>query len=144
MTTPLTIEAYAQVMVELFAAQTEGARAVVLRRHQLDEATWQEVDSAYQTDLTKALDKVDESGSALLSRFTLAYAKAQETFSPPISLETFAETNRLIRGGMGLPLAASKMGISVQAYVQGSAHWAQKLARDPNLAARFEGVLRRR
>ncbi|MEZ4296124.1 MAG: hypothetical protein R3B70_14220 [Polyangiaceae bacterium] len=79
--------------------------------------------------------------SPVLERFSTAFAEAQRRLGPPMSLEAFAEVTGLVRGGVELLRALAKVGAPLHAYVQGSAHWAGRMAREPETAARFEALV---
>ncbi|MEZ4313162.1 MAG: hypothetical protein R3F14_34520 [Polyangiaceae bacterium] len=79
--------------------------------------------------------------SPVLGRFSAAFAAAQGGSVHPMSLEAFAEVTGLVRG-VELSRALTKVGAPLHAYVQGSAHWAGRMAREPETAARFDALVR--
>jgi hypothetical protein len=141
---PLTVEAYAQIMAELFAAGPGDARAVVLARHALDEAAWEAADTEWQARLSAAMDAPGDAVAPLISAYAAAYESAQRALGPPVSLEGFAAVTGALHAGADLSAALAEAGIPLQAYVRGSEHWTPRLAREPDLAARFEALVRER
>lgn len=137
----LSVEQHAQILAELFAA--EGRRADVLRRHGLDEAAWKAEDAEWQARLSEALAQPGDGVDRALSDHAAAYSAAQRSIAEPVGLEAFAAVTRLLRARGDLGAALAEVGITLQAYVAGSAHWSGRIAVDPEIAARFEACLRR-
>jgi len=135
----LTVEAYAGVMAELAAAG--DARAAVLARHGLDEASWHAIDAAWQARLSEAMDEEGDGVAEILSVHSAAYAAAQRAQAPAITLEQFAEVTRLLSASGDLRASLSRVGVSLAEYTRGSEHWSGKIATDPDLERRFEEVL---
>jgi hypothetical protein len=134
-----TIEAYAVVMAELAAAG--DARAEVLARHELDEASWDALDRQFQAELSAALDPDDDGVPAILSAYAAAYEAAQRAGGPPIAIERFAEVTRLLSASGDLRASLARVGVSLADYVRASEHWARRMAEDAELERRFEAAL---
>lgn len=137
-----TIEAYARVMAEL--ASAGDARAEVLDRHRLDEASWEAIDTLWQARLSQAMDQdpEDESVPEILSAYAAAYGAAQRSIAPPIALDQFAMVTRLLEASGDLRASLAKVGVSLADYARGAEHWSREIAGDPDLERRFEEVLR--
>jgi hypothetical protein len=136
----MTLEDYAALMAELAAAGE--ARAAVLARHDLDEATWDAVDEHWQARLSAALDEEGDGVSELLSRYAAAYESAQRQSAPPISVEQLARVTRRLQASGDLRASLSKEGVTLAEYVRGTEHWSRLLATDPDAERRFNEVLR--
>lgn len=137
----LTIESYAVVMAEL--ASAGDARAEVLARHGLNEASWDAIDTHWQGRLSEALDQDDDGGSEIVSAYAAAYESAQRALAPPISLAEFALVTRLFQASGDLRASLSKAGVTLADYVRGTEHWSRRLATDPEVERRFDALLRR-
>jgi hypothetical protein len=136
-----TLEAYTLVMAEL--ASAGDARAAVLARHGLDEATWEALDTRWQDRLSAAMDQdpEDDSVPELISAYAAAYEAAQRAIAPPISLDDFARMTRLLEASGDVRASLAKVGISLADYARGIEHWTRQLAGDPELERRFHEVL---
>ena len=146
------LEAYAQIMAELAASAPMGGdpdaaakREAILAKHGLDEASWNDIDGAWQERLSAALDEDDEDGvSPLFATYVAAYEAAQHTHGALISVEQLARVTRLLQASGDLRAALAKVGVTMAEYVRGTAHWARRFASEPDVARRFEEALRRR
>jgi hypothetical protein len=137
-----SIEEYAQVMAEL--ASAGDARRQILACHGLDEDRWEAIDANWQAQLSKAMEQESDADGVpeILSRYTTAYAAAQRSIAPPISLDQFAMVTRLLDTSDDVRASLAKVGVTFADYVRGSEHWARQLAGDPALARHFHEVLR--
>lgn len=136
----MELETYARVMVELAAA--EGARAEVLRRHGLDEVTWEALDTRFQAQLSAAMGEEGDGVPEVLSRYAAAYELAQRDLGAPIPIEVFARVTHLLESTSDLRAALLKGGVTLSEYVRATEHYSRRLATEPELAARFEAALR--
>lgn len=136
----LTLDRHARILAELFAAG--GERIEVLRRHGLDEASWAAEDAACGARLSEALERSADGVDRALSDHAAAYSAASRAISAPIELEAFAAVTRLLGARADLAAALAQVGVSLHAYVAGSAHWSGRIAADPALASRFDALLR--
>lgn len=136
----LDVEAYAALMAELAAAG--DARAAVLARHGLDEASWEAVDTRWQDRLSDSIDVDDDGVPEIVSRYAAAYAAAQRSFGELISVEQFARVTRLLGATGDLRAALARTGVKMADFVRGSEHWSRRIAEDPEVEQRFEEALR--
>lgn len=144
METLLTMEAYAEVLAAVCVARNPEERGRALAERGLTEERWTVEDSAHQAALSAALDRGEGDDSKVVSRFHQAFAEAQKRLAPSISLRTFAEVTRLIKTGVPLPTALSKVGTELSAYVQASAHYTSQMVTDPAVAAEFDALVKGR
>jgi hypothetical protein len=135
----LSLQAYAGVVAELAAG---GAREEVLARHGLDEARWDAVDAHWQACLSEAMGEEIDGVPPLVAAYTSAYEAAQRSFTPPVSLEQFAQVTRLLQGAGDVQAVLAKVGVTLAGYMRGGEHWSRRMAEDQELARRFQDVLR--
>lgn len=136
----LDLSTYAAVMAELAAAGAD--RAAVLASHELDERRWDAVDTAWQKNLSAALDADEDGVPALVSEHAAAYAAAQRALAPPISLEQLAQVTRLLGASGDLRASLAKAGVALDAYLRGSEHWTRQIVEDPETERVYRDALR--
>jgi len=136
----LDVETYAQILAEL--ARDGAELEVVLGRHGLDEERWAELSSRHEA----LFDVEDEEAEAPeLQRLTEAFARAQHELSGgPASFESWLEVLAAISRGEPLLAAIERAGLTLDRYLATQAHWAERVARDPRLVARFQAVMLKR
>jgi len=134
----LELELYARILAELARGQCELQQ--VLARYGLDEAEWAALSARCET----ALDVSDDSeDTAALERFTAAFAEAQaECAGGPASFEEWLEVLTALLQGEALPAALERLKMTLDRYLATQAHWAQRVAKDPDLSARMQAVLK--
>ena len=130
-------ETYAQISAEL--ARGEGDAGEVLARHGLSEAHW----VALSERCEAALDAVDEDTDAsALEQFSAAFARAQSALSGgPASFEEWLGVLAGLHRGETLAVALEKAKLPFDRYLTTQAHWAGRVAKEPELLARFQAVL---
>jgi hypothetical protein len=136
------MEGYAGVMAELAAAG--DARADVLARHGLDEASWDALDEAFQAELSAAMAAPDDEVPAVLSAYAAAYEAAQRALGPTLSIERFAEVTRLVSASGDVRAALARVGVTLAEYVRATEHWPRRMAEDDAIERRFRAALARR
>ncbi len=139
------IEVYAAIAVEI--ADGAGDREEVLARHGLDESGWDAIEDAWHVRLSDASDPCpdDTEVPPLLAAYADAMARAQKARAGTAgiaSFEQFAEAMRLFQRGGDMTAALQRAGLSLTEFLRASQHWTARLATDPELAARFEALLR--
>ena len=138
----LDIQAYAALVAAL--ARAGDSRAEVLGRHGLDEASWDTIDSEWQTRLSEAWSEDGDGVPDLIARFSAAYAAAQRAMCEPMPLEQFAEVTRLLQASGDLRASLAKVGAELADYVRAAEHWPKRMAEDPALERQFDEVLKGR
>ena len=137
------IDLYAGIAVEI--ADGAGDPEVVLARHGLDEARWDAIDNGWQARLAEATDEGVEDGiPPLLAAYAQAMARAQKARAGAgvASFERFAEAMRLFQRSGDMPATLQRTGLTLQDFLRASQHWTSRLAVEPDLAAKFERLLR--
>ncbi|HEY2512404.1 MAG TPA: hypothetical protein VGI39_16165 [Polyangiaceae bacterium] len=139
--TEINLDAYARLYVAL--SRAGARREEVLTAHGLDEARWQTIDDGWQARLSDALDQgTDEVPiPPFLAEFSRAMDRAQSDDSQPISFEKFVEATRIVRRGGDLTKTLLTLGLTTEEYVRGNRFWMQRMAKDDELSARFQGAL---
>ncbi len=137
----LDLSTYATVMAKLAAAGAD--RAAVLASHDLDERRWDAVDTAWQQNLSAALDADEDGVPALVSEHAASYAAAQRALALPISLEQLAQVTRLLGASGDLRASLAKAGVALDAYLRGSEHWTRHIVEDPETERLYREALRR-
>lgn len=133
----MTLELYARILAELARGQSELPQ--VLARHGLDEAQWASLSMRCEAALDIADEATDTSG---LERFAAAFAAAQAEFAGgPASFDEWLEVLAALQKGEALPAALERLNLTLDRYLTTQAHWAQRLAKEPQLNARLQAVL---
>jgi hypothetical protein len=137
MSSELDLETYARVLAEL--ARAESDAGAVLARHGLDEASW----TALAKSCEAALDVADEGTDAsALERFSAAFARAQAELSGgPASFEQWLEVLLALQRGEPLAAAIERSKLSLDRYLSTQAHWAARVAKEPEFMARYQAAL---
>jgi hypothetical protein len=132
----LDIETYARIVAEL--ARDGAELELVLERHGLNEESWSAAVARFEPVLDVADDDAE---SPELERFNAAFARAQSELSGgPAGFETWLEVLAALARGEPLLRAIERCGLTLDRYLATQAHWAQRVAREPELLARFQAV----
>jgi len=124
-------------LAELARGQSE--LRLVLARYGLSEEEWASLSARCEA----ALDVPDDSDDASeLERFAAAFAAAQaELAGGPASFEEWLEVLAALHRGEALPAALERLKWTLDRYLATQAHWAPRVAKDPQLNARMHVVL---
>ena len=138
------LEAYAALAAALAAPGAD--RAALLAEHGLDEEGWDALDDAWQARLSEAdSDEVDDTLGVpkLLAAYAEAFSRAQRGLSPGLlSFERFLEAAREMMRGTDMATVLKRLGLSLEEYLRGQAHWTARMLEDGDLAARFRQAMR--
>ena len=133
----MTIEEYAALQVAL----TEGsARDEVLHRFGLDEASYAEIDDAFQAELGRAIEADGDGIPPLLAKYDRALRDARRASAPAMSFEIFASITAELAISMDPRPVLARRGVSFEAYLKASQHWTAIIAADPVFEARFRRI----
>ena len=137
MTSSLDLETYARVLAEL--ARGESSSSALLARYGLDEERW----AALSTSCEAALDIADEGTDAsALEQFSTVFARAQAEFSGgPASFDEWLEVLVALQRGESLTTAIERSKLTLDRYLATQAHWATRVAKEPDLMDRYRAAL---
>ena len=135
----LDVRAYAALLAAL--ANAGPSRAAVLGAHGLDEASWGELDDAWQAQLSGALDDEGEGVPALIAAFDEAFTEARAAGTLPLDLARFAAITRRLEAGADLEALLRESSLGLDDLAGANAYWRPRLARDEDLRARFEAAM---
>jgi hypothetical protein len=133
------IERYATISAEL--ARGDVDLETVLARHGLDEAAWERL-----VQRAEALLESDdpEQETAELERFAGAFERARaQTAGAPAEFEVWLGVVSALRRGEVLLHVLERAGLTLDAYLLAQSHWAPRVAREPELLARFQSAILR-
>jgi hypothetical protein len=132
------IETYARVMADIGAGKPRGE---VLAAHGLDEVRFEAIEKAAFADVGEGVTDAPVIPEADL-RLDRAFREARDRSSDALlSIEEFARAAAVAQEGVQVSERLTKMGVSLQTFLKASGHYAPRLAREPELAARFNEVL---
>jgi hypothetical protein len=133
----LDLEECAAVRAEL--SLKGAAKAEVLERHRLEEATWSRIERAH----LKAIDaRAQENDLSLLDRYDDAYVAAQEVHRPPVDEQGYARLQVAKESGR-LANVLEELGASRAELMRLDRVWRRKLQADRALAERIEDEIER-
>jgi hypothetical protein len=131
------LERYATISAELARAGAEFE--VVLARHGLDDTAWERLVQRAEA----LLDREDpEEEAAELERFAGAFARARaRTAGPPVEFDVWLGVVSALRRGEALLHVLERAGLTLDAYLSAQSHWAPRVAREPELLAKFQAAM---
>jgi hypothetical protein len=139
----IDIEAYAMLSARLSGEDVD--RDAILAQHGLDELRWSMIEDHWQALLSAAMDvDVEIHGvPEILSRYSAAYARAQEEDRPSsvLSIDHFAEATRRISRSHDVQKTLTEMGLTLPQFLKANLHWTKRMLESPELAERFRKVL---
>jgi hypothetical protein len=124
-------------------------RDEIFARHGLDEARHQRLDDLWQSRLSAALDDDLSDHAGLLGAYQTAFSRAltdalARRAEAPMTLEKLALALSILGRGGDVRAALAAQGISLADIGRAQAHWAPKLATDPEAAMRFAALVGKR
>lgn len=132
------VERYAQIAAALANADD---RARVLSDNGLTEEQWEEIDGAWQAQLSEAVDAFDDDGvPELVSRFSDAYARAGEA-AAVLPFEKFLEVTRALQRSQDVLRTLQSHQVTFAMFTRANQHWAVKISTDVTLAERLRKAL---
>jgi hypothetical protein len=137
----IDLDAYARLTVAL--ARAGAKREAVLDAHGLDEARWQQIDDAWQERLSEAMDQAtdDVPVPPFLEQFSHAMDRAQGDDTAIMTLDEFVAATRVARAGGDVGEKLERLGLTMDDYLRANRYFMQKMAKDDELAARFQLAL---
>ncbi len=137
----INLDAYARLTVAV--ARAGAKREAVLQAHGLDETRWQAIDDAWQMRLSEAMDQVTDEQPVppFLEQFSHAMDRAQSEESETMTLDRFVAATRVVRAGGDVGRALERLGLTMEDYLRANRYFMQKMAKDDDLAARFQRAL---
>jgi len=138
----IDLDAYARLTVAL--ARAGAGREAVLEAHGLDETRWQAIDDLWQQRLSEAVDAVSDEQPVppFLEQYSYAMDRAQADEPEPMTLDRFVAATRIARAGGDVAKALERIGITMGDYLRANRHFMQRMAKDEELADRFQRALR--
>lgn len=134
---------YAAISAEL--AEPSGDRAKVLASHDLDEETWNAVDQRFQDAMSREMNEEHEGAPPLVAAYADAFARARAALydgGVVLSVERFGDATREIQQRGDALAALSKLGITLNEFLQANEHWTRRMLADPEIFARYRSRLR--
>jgi hypothetical protein len=130
----LSVEAYARLQVALADPQADAA--AVLAMYGLDEERWAALDGEWQARIAAA--DSDEGVPPLVAAYAEAFVKAQRARAEePIAFERYVELTRRVQRASDVPALLRELHVTFDQYLAAHAHFATRMASDPDLADRF-------
>jgi hypothetical protein len=135
----LSLDVYAAVLADI---ATGRARHEVLAAHGITEDAFGALERSVEEEFSKAMAHEGDTVPPFFQAYEAAIRRAQEktrTGEPP-SLEQFARGVAAIQRPGDPVRALERLGLKPADIVQALGHWGQQLAKDPEIAARFEAI----
>jgi hypothetical protein len=133
-------ETYATIVARISAG---ADRATVLAEHGFDEETFEAAEGALDDALSIELESASEDNAppASVIAFDRAFRSASLATGDPASfltIERYAEAVAILESGDRIEHRLAQAGLTLSQVFRATAHYAPRLAREPDLAASFQ------
>ena len=143
--TELDLDAYVRLATAL--AQAGDRREQLLAERGLDEDSWNALEEGWLARLERAeQEHGDQPGvPPLVAQHAEAFARAMcEAADGVLPFERYVEVTCAFQRGGDVANTLERFSVSLPTYLQAHQHWAQRLAVDPELAARWQRMTQRK
>lgn len=134
------LERYATISAALAAGQP---RQAVLTAHGVSEEAFDALEAEIEAKFSAAMDASGAEVPRFLQEYEAAMRRAQQEVvraGPAVSLESFARGVAVVQGTSDPVKALERAGLTTADLVRGLTDWGEALAKDPELAAKFESA----